>query len=72
MATYHVSEEGKIRQQIHIPERLEEDRRKFPKSTVNTQSPSEQVIDVHKHKFNTLTVVLIFYSNIQKINQTND
>jgi len=40
--TYLVLEEGSNRQQIHIPECLEEVRRKFPKSAVNILLSSER------------------------------
>ena len=46
MLTDHVSEEGRVLQQIHIPEYLAEVRCKFPKSAANTQSPSEPTINM--------------------------
>ena len=43
---YRVFAVGKVRQQIHIPGRLEEVRRTFPKSAANTPSLSKHIVNV--------------------------
>jgi len=74
---YPVLVEGRVHQQIHIPEYPVEVPCKFPKSTANQLSPSKQIIQKEMYG-NCLTLpsklfCVIYFTNIAQhcINQTN-
>ena len=49
IVTYHVSEEDRVLQQIHILECLVEVLCDFPKSMASTPSPSEPIVNITKY-----------------------
>lgn len=70
MATCPALVAGRIRQQSHIPEHLEEVHCKFPKSAANTRSPSEHIISTYRESWKSETINMLQHQ-IHEPNEIN-